>query len=905
MFALSELKHRFGTILLIGGLAMLLNGNLPGLSDVYAAQQPLAKPLEQMEWSAKWIWPSTTDLAAHPNQFVQMRKPFMLDTVPASARVYIFADSRYQLFINGNLVGRGPARAPIFWGYYDVFDVAKYLKPGKNVIAVEVVWLDEQLGWFGEPPGVPGHGGLLCQLDMQAGSRTTVLATDTSWKAHEDASMRWGQPRINGALPEVEVTDGSLADPGWNTPDFDDSQWLPVKVTTGGWGETVPPIDPFAHMMRRPIQNPIETEMAPAHIVDVGWTTAGPAMSAAEDNATGSRISQAAAASLRKLGSYITSEPHKSDSTILGGGDALVKVGSSQMAVLAPSRQADSSAYVILDMGKEVDGYPQITMDAPAGTLVELAWSEMLTDRGNVDGAHQSGGNYVARYFTRQGLQTWSLWGWHGMRYLEIRMTGNTIPVRFHAGLIFSTANLHRAGSFESSDPLLNKLWEMGAYTLQLSTLDGTMDCPTREQSEFAGDGEVELKVNDVVNKNTDLDRKVLLDIARDQRQDGAIPAVVASGFPADEVIDSYIFSFVNATHSYYVQTKDRDLLDAIYPNVVRAMLWFQDLRQPDGMLGHLPYWEFLDWSRPITEGESSIMNALYAHALENAADLATIENDARTAQLFRNDVLQIRQQFNARFWSRTRGLYVDSWKDGQQSAQASQLANADAVLYGFAPKRLIPSILTKISTEKNLRSQRFDPVTGKMIRKDDFDPVLYVKQAGTYGASFVLDALAANGFENEALEIIRKRWGPMAAVGNGTMWEQFTQYGGTSSHGWSASPTYVLSRSVLGVTPTAPAYASYAIAPQPGNLTWARGVVPTAKGDVKIDWRISSGQGDRFSQFELAFTAPFAANVNVKIPKLAGKRVAAITLNGQPRGGIIHLNKAGDYKVIATYQAE
>lgn len=903
MSASLKLRRICESLLLIFGLTIIPQQHYPHLQGVYAAGEEAVKPLEAMDWQGHWIWPSTVDLPAHPNQFVQFRRPFMLADVPTHAQVAVFADSRYQLYVNGNLVGRGPARGPVFWGYYDIFDVAKYLKPGRNVIAAEVVWLDAPMGWFGEPPGAPVHGGFLCQLVMGTGDDKKVIATDTSWKAREDASMRWGQPRINGALPEVEVTDGSLADPGWNKPSFDDSQWLPVKITPGNWGKAVPPMEPFAHMAQRPMRYPIEMEIAPAKIVDAGWTIPGPASSAAEDNATGSNIRPAAAAALRNLGRFITTEPHHSDSLILSESDALTKIGSSHMAVLAPPEHpASTSSYVIFDMGKEVDGYPQITLDAPAGVLIELAWSEMLTQQGNVDGGHQAGGNYVARYFTRQGSQTWSLWGWHGMRYLEVRVTGNKVPVRLHAGLLFSTANLQRAGLFECSDPLLNRLWLMGAYTFQLCALDGIMDCPTREQSEFAGDGRVELEVNDAVNDNPDIDRKVLLDAARDQRQDGAIPAVVASGYAQDEVIDAYVFSFVNMAHSYYLQSGDHELVDAIYPNIVRAMMWFQVFRQKDGMLGQLPYWEFLDWSRPRTDGESSIMNALYAHALEDAADLAISESDARRARLFRSEAQQVRQGFNAKFWNGSRGLYVDCWEDGRQCEEVSQLANADAVLYGFAPKQLIPSILKMISTEKNLKQHRFDPETGKMIRKDDFDPKLYIKQAETYGTSFLLEALTANGFENEALETIRRNWGPMAAVGNGTMWEQFTQNGGTSCHGWSGSPTYVLSRSVLGVTPTASGYASYAVAPQPGDLSWATGVIPTPKGNVKVSWRVATDRGAKSSHLELEFDTPFAADVSLVVPEVAGNQAKRITLNGQPRSEIIHITKAGDYRVSATY---
>ena len=901
MFPRVPPKHFAQRLLLACAAGLLLSpvsfcATLPAEAGTKALAQTA-----KMQWKAEWIWPAVTAVPVHPNQFMRFRKTFQLTGVPADAHIAVFADSRYQLYVNGHLVGRGPARGPVFWGYYDVFNVAKYLKPGKNVIAAEVRWLDAPMGWFREPPGAADHGGLLCQLMMGTGPNRKVMATDTSWKAQEDKSMRWGQPRMNGALPQVEVTDGSLINPGWNQPNFDDSHWLPVKITSGQNNEPELPLDPFAHLERRPMRYPIELKISPAKVVDAGWTMPGPSHSAAEDNANGKQIPPAASADLAKLGHFISVEPHRSDPSILSNRGALTKTGPDEMATLARPPHSGATSYVIFDMGKEVDGYPQITVDAPAGTLVELGWSEVLTGKGNVD-ANEPGGNYVARYFTRKGLQKWSMWGWHGMRYLEVRVTGNSAPVRFHAGLIFSTANLQRAGSFESSDPLLNKLWQMGAYTFQLCTFDGTMDCPTREQREWVGDGEVELQVNDVVNNDPDVDRKFLLDAARDQRPDGAIPSVAASAQSVDWVIDDYILSFVDAAHWYYQQTGDRDLVNEIYPNIVRSMMWFQAYRHKDGMLGKLPYWVFLGWSDPDKDGESSIMNALYVHALENAADMADVEKDARHAALFRSEALQIRQGFNAKFWNARRGLYVDSWKNGKQNLPASQIANADAVLYGFAPKQRIPSILKKITTVKTLREQPHDGKTGASL-KTNFDPRLYIKQAETYGANHVLDALMENGFETAALNVMRKNWGPMAATGNDTFWEQFQENAGTSCHAWSASPTYVLSRSVLGVRPTAPAYASYTVAPQLGDLTWAKGTIPTPQGNVTVSWRLVTGQGGKATHFTLDFNTPFAADVHLMVPSLAGKQTASITLNGQRQGKNIHLTAAGEYRVSADFE--
>lgn len=881
------MRNRWLGYALVLALLVVIFGSRMGRTPRAIEAASTAGPSTPVDWQAKWIWPATTAVPAHPNQFVQFRKNFTLKNVPQHARLAVFADSRYQIYVNGMLVGRGPARAPAFWGYYDVFDVARLLKPGKNVIAAEVRWLDAPMGWYRPQAGAPDHGGLVCQLE--AGESTIV--TDATWKSREDASMRWGQPHINGALPEIEVTDGALAEDHWKEIDYDDGSWTPAQVIQAQSGQTGPPEEPYAHMEERPMATPFELDIDPQKVVDAGETERGPASSAAADNATGASIPKTAADDLSSLGHFIATEPHRSDRAIL-------KPSANGMVAIN-AIPGGRTSYVIYDMGKEVDGYPTLALDAPAGTLVELAWSEVL-DEGHV-AADRSGGNYVARYFARQGTQQWNLWGWHGLRYLEVRFTGSAAPVRFHLGLTSSAATLDRAGSFESSDPLLNQLWEMGAYTFQLCTFDGTMDCPTREQREWVGDGEVELAVNDAVNHNPEVDRKFLLDVARDQRQDGAIPSVAASGQSEDWVIDDYMFSFVNAAHEYYLQTGDGRFIESIYPEIQRTLRWFDAFRQSDGMLNQMPYWVFLGWSNPYKDGESSILNALYVHALENGAELAEVAGDPRSAQRFRAQARQIRAGFNAKFWMPARGLYADTWKNGHPSDYSSQIANADAVLFGFAQPAAVDSILQKITDPANLVQQQFDAKTGDMNMQQKYDPKRFIKQAQTYGSNFVLQALVAHGHEGAALELIRKGWGPMAAEGNGTFWEHFTENAGTSCHAWSASPTYILSRSVLGVSATAPGYAAYRVAPQVADLTWAKGVVPTPQGVVAVDWRLQRGAGGS-KEFVLNLSIPADAKVEVALPSLAGHSPARVRLNGQRHDGAVELLRRGTYKIEATY---
>jgi hypothetical protein len=66
------------------------------------------------------------------------RKTVHLDQVPDRAPARVTADSRYALFVNGQEVFRGPIRSQPRRLHYDLFDLAPYLQPGENVLAVYV-----------------------------------------------------------------------------------------------------------------------------------------------------------------------------------------------------------------------------------------------------------------------------------------------------------------------------------------------------------------------------------------------------------------------------------------------------------------------------------------------------------------------------------------------------------------------------------------------------------------------------------------------------------------------------------------------------------------------------------------------------------------------------------------------
>lgn len=170
---------------------------------------PESKESEFKIAPAKWIWlPSERTL---PCTFVLFRKEFELEKVPSVARGWIAADSRYVLYVNGNRVQFGPAPHDPRHAEADPVDIARYLKPGKNVIGIHVLFYGQGDGTW--PTGKPG-------LIFRVNLGKEVIATDKTWKCAVDRSHKPGAAKRWYLRALQECYDATKYFHGWNEDTF-------------------------------------------------------------------------------------------------------------------------------------------------------------------------------------------------------------------------------------------------------------------------------------------------------------------------------------------------------------------------------------------------------------------------------------------------------------------------------------------------------------------------------------------------------------------------------------------------------------------------------------------------------------------------------------------------------------
>lgn len=193
----------------------------------------IATKKEPERWSSAT---STGDI--HPLDYRRaalFRKQFIVKPGIASARIYASALGVYEVFINGQRVGRDeltPGRSSLSnepcWKkgrehlvQYQVYDVTHLLKEGENVMAAQVCngW------WNGGLRNIDCHPpAWFAELVVRHGKgETQWVRTDGSWKSSPS-------PVVFDALGWGETYDARLEQPGWNAPGFDDHNWAAVRT---------------------------------------------------------------------------------------------------------------------------------------------------------------------------------------------------------------------------------------------------------------------------------------------------------------------------------------------------------------------------------------------------------------------------------------------------------------------------------------------------------------------------------------------------------------------------------------------------------------------------------------------------------------------------------------------------
>ena len=835
---------------------------------------------------AEWVWRPRdlgmeTSMEARvrteANRFVYFRKSFTLDGDAVQARVDASADGRYLLYVNGRRVGRGPARCSPEWQSYDTYDLQPYLRPGRNVIAALVHSYGRDCAWYELPrweaASAFGCGGWFLQGQiMTAAGREVLLDTGEAWRCL--LSDAWRQDTKNGMVGYAEELDARKVPVGWLMPEFDDNTWPVAQVlrAPGMWGSN--DVVPFPVMTPRDISFPMEELRLPVAILRVGEVV----------NATG------------KLEEAFSSEELKPLSLCrLEGIESLVHEDGKAVIQTSPGH----SLSIVFDFGRTQQGRVCFSADGPAGAVLDIRHGERLTPDGRVavsPWTWENGDLYYVqtnRVILPAGPFEWEMFEYGGFRYVQVTVRNCGGPLQMkRLAVNFTSYPVGNRGQFTCSDPLLDDIYRISAYTLQCCMYDSYEDCPSREQRQWTNDQYVHLTANYALFGDTHLARRLLIQVAQSQRPDGQVMMCAPGDLSSStrNNMSEFTLHWIMSIEQYVRYTGDEAILRELYPSIIKGLAWFERHLDDDDLLNNVPGCLWIDWAEIDKKGELTEINCRFVGCLRIAADIAGrlgIAHDAARCRALAN---RISAAVNRHLWDEKRGSYIDTRRNGAQSRRVSQQCNTAAMFFGVAPRERWERIFACILDENRLRMTNAFGTYGKVPFDDEHDVVL----SHAFYMHFLHAVLDRVGRHADIAHNIRRWWGPQAKMCVSTWAEAWEPDAGhTLCHAFMCTPGYDLPTYVLGVRPLADGFTRFAVAPQTGGLAWARGVFPSVRGDISVSWQLSD------KTFELTVEVPVDTEAEISLPDLPCVP-AAVTLDGLAVSGERFVAGPGAHRLAA-----
>ncbi|HOL21546.1 MAG TPA: family 78 glycoside hydrolase catalytic domain [bacterium] len=715
-------------------------------------------------WTAAWVVPPEGPLCDFG--VFHFRKKLHISEKPESFIIHISGDNRYRFFVNGYHIGRGPCRGDMNRWYFETYDIAPFLKDGTNILAA-VVW---NFGILRPIAQVSFQTRLIVQGNTEA-EQIVDTRIGNGWKVFYN---RGYTPYLAGgesyhlAVGPGEKIDGCLYPWGWEKDDFDDSLWSDVKESfpraypreNRMWGTV-------SYLVPRPI--PFMTEER------------------------------------RFFQKVALSEGIEIPAGFLDGEEGMF---------IPPGREIS----IIFDNGVLTTGYPEIEVSEGKGASIILCYAESLWKNGEKGNRNEVEGKEIrglSDYFLPDGGRDRTfgpLW-WRAFRYMQMKIVTADHPIRIKKlSYIYTGYPFREKGKFESDRKELKKIWDTGWRTARLCAHETYLDCPYYEQLQYVGDTRIQALISLYVSGDTRLMKKAIQDFSDSLLPDGLTKSQHPSFYT--QVIPPFSLLWINMLNDYWWFRDD----DGFVKNsllVVRSILnWFEErMDNKTGLLGPLPWWNFVDWAKEyergvpsgVEDGNSSVITLFFINALIAASEMESATGSSWYARRYKKLASDIKKAVMEQCWDEEKGLIADT----PEKKQFSQHANVLAVLTGTIPRKL-----HKVVMEKVLK-----------------DPSLI--QCTYYFQFYLHQAVKKAGLGDLYISLLEP-WRKMLEMGLTTFAEK-PEPTRSDCHAWSAHPNINLLAIVCGITPAEPGFRSVRIAPALGPLNRVKGAVPHPCGMIKV----------------------------------------------------------------------
>jgi len=739
---------------------------------------------------ANWIAPP--NVAGDSFVVFHGRRAFDLPSSPATFVVHVSADNRYRLYLNGALVSSGPQRSDVTHWKYETIDLGPQLHAGRNVLAA-VVW-----NWGAARP-VAQHSyrtGFLVQGDGE--HEASLVNTGPGWKLLVDSAYA---PVVitNATVGDYfaaapgEAVDGNRYPWNWERVDYNDSRWLTVSASPS----------------RAAPAAPLSAFNVPAGGAIVGRVRLHPGAGGGSGEVIGWQLEPRSIPPMdedvQRLAAVRRAVGVNADTAFLrGAGDVRVP--------------AHARATLLLDQSHTTNAYPLLVTSGGAGSTVTLTYAEALIDaqgrKGNRNDVADRTIRGVHDVFRPDGggRRVFQPLYWRSFRYVQLDIETGDAPLTLHDFRgIFTGYPLRERARFASDEQWLGDVWRMDWNGARIGAFETYMDTPYYEQLQYVGDTRVQALISLYMSGDDRLVRQAIEQFDASRIPEGLTMSRYPSALP--QIIPPFSLIYVAMVDDYHMLRDDPAFVRKRLAGIRGVLDWYAGHVDSTGMLGAMPYWNYVDWAREwdggrppgANAGHSATITLLYAYALQRAAALEADVGVAAIAAEYRRRADALIAAIRKLSWDETRGLF----RDTPGLSAYSQQTNVLAVLTDAVPLAQQRAVMERVLADSTLTRSTY------------------------YFSFYLLEALRNAGLGDRYVEQLAP-WREMLRLGL-TSTPENPEPTRSDSHAWAAHPNYGLLATVLGVRPASAGFRTVQIAPALGVLRWAEGRVPHPAGDIDV----------------------------------------------------------------------
>jgi len=504
----------------------------------------------------------------------------------------------------------------------------------------------------------------------------------------------------------------------------------------------------------------------------------------------------------------------------------------------------------VFNLGQNFAGRARLKVKGQAGDKVVLRFAEMLNPDGTIYTRNLRTARATDSYILKGGgEEVWEpRFTYHGFQYVEVAGYPGAPAADAVTGIVLHS-DLPLTSSFESSNPLVNKLYGNIVWGQRSNYFEVPTDCPQRdERLGWTGDAQVFIRT---AAYNMDVGAfftKWMKDLEDGQFENGAFPRVAPQVAPG--IAAGWGDAGIICPWTIYRVYGDTRIIEKHYAAMVR-WIEFLEKRSPNYLsppLGNEGDWLNVNAPTP----KDLIATAYFGEDARLMAEMAKAIGKDDDAAKYRELFANIQKAFTAR--------YVAA--DGKIAGD-TQTAYLMALQFDLLPAEMRPAAAEHLIEKIQERDWRLS--------------------TGFLGAHLLLPTLTDVGQTDVAYRLLTETrypsWGYSITQGATTTWERWDSY--TKEHGfqnpimnsfnhyaYGAVGEWMLG-TLAGIDTDGPGFKRILIRPRPGGgLTYAQAGYDSIRGKIATHWWFEG------NELRLEVALPANTSATVYVPAAQAKDV-------------------------------